>query len=261
MLAIVVPKHLELKLITPPNRRRKMTQSENEKNLSFRYNFKFENGSEKSFDINLDNKTLNLQIDDDKDHPPWTELSYYKCANCTLKNEEVKYCPAAVSLKGLVEFFKSAVSFDQVEVLVQTEARNYSKTVPLQKALSSLIGIYLTTCGCPVLEKLKPMVRHHLPFASVEETKYRVMSMYLLAQYLRQQKGLSTDWELKDLKKIYDEIRVVNKYFSRRLSDAILQDASVNAMVILNTFADIVSISIDQKIMDELESSFNAYIS
>ena len=34
------------------------------------------------------------------------------------------------------------------------------------------------------MESLKPMVRFHLPFATVEETVFRSVSTYLLSQYL-----------------------------------------------------------------------------
>jgi len=50
----------------------------------------------------------------------------------------------------------------------------------------------------PIFEKLKPMVRFHLPFASIEETKYRAISMYLLAQYFLYQQGSQPDWDLKN---------------------------------------------------------------
>ena len=53
----------------------------------------------------------------------------------------------------------------------------------------SLIGIYMVTSGCPIMDKLRPMARFHLPFASTEETIYRAISTYLLGQYFLEQKG------------------------------------------------------------------------
>jgi len=61
--------------------------------------------------------------------------------------------------------------------------RAYMHETPLHVALSSLIGLYMATGGCPVMERLKPMARFHLPFADEEETMFRAMSAYLLDHY------------------------------------------------------------------------------
>ncbi len=66
------------------------------------------------------------------------------------------------------------------------------------------MGIYMVTSGCPVMGKLKPMVKFHLPFASGEETSYRMVTMYLLAQFFKYKNGKEPDWDLKNLVKIYD---------------------------------------------------------
>ena len=74
----------------------------------------------------------------------------------------------------IIHSFKDSISYEEVEVFITTKARTYMKRTTLQKGLSSLLGIYMVTSGCPTMEKLKPMVRYHLPFATEEETKYRV---------------------------------------------------------------------------------------
>ena len=60
----------------------------------------------------------------------------------------------------------------------------------VQMGVSSLLGVIMTTSGCPIMAQLKPMVRFHLPFASLEETIFRMVSMHLVAQYLRHQDGV-----------------------------------------------------------------------
>ena len=62
------------------------------------------------------------------------------------------------------------------------------------------------------------MVRFHLPFATREETMYRVVAMYLMAQYFRQRNGLEPDWEMADLVHMYEDVTVVNKSFVDRLN-------------------------------------------
>lgn len=228
--------------------------------ITYHYKFTFENGLEKEFNIKLDKKTLNLILTEKKAPPKWAELKYFKCPNCSLNGDQHKFCPIAVNLSELIDFFSDSISYEEVDVLIDTEERKYIKHTPLQKALSSLIGIYMVTSGCQIMEKLKPMVRYHLPFATVEETEYRVLSMYLLAQYFLYKSGKEPDWEMKNLVKIYKDIRVVNENFCKKLSDIGVEDASINALVNLDVFADFVSFSINQDELDNIELLFNAYL-
>lgn len=227
--------------------------------ISYCYKFTFGNGREKEFNIKLDKKTLGMITSKTEPYPPWTELKCFKCPNCRLDENQNKYCPVAVNLIEVVDAFKSSVSYEEVDVLIKTEARQYIKHISLQDGLSSLIGIYMVTSGCAVMEKLKPMVCFHLPFATLEEGRYRVISMYLLAQYFLHKRGEEPDWELKGLVKLYEDIRIVNKSFCKRMSSTITQDANVNALVALNTNADFVPISIERNKLVAIERYFDAY--
>ena len=151
------------------------------------------------------------------------------------------------------------ISYKEVDLLIETEERGYIKHTTLQQGISSLVGIYMVTSGCPVMEKLKPMVRYHLPFASLRETQYRVMSMYLLAQYFLHRRGGKPDWELTNLVKIYDDVQIVNKSFSQRLAHSRIEDATLNALVKLDMFAKHISDLINKDALDEMECLFSAY--
>jgi hypothetical protein len=227
--------------------------------ITFNYKFRFENGPEKEFNVELDEKTLNLIHTKKESYPEWTALNYLKCPNCPLREDQHERCPVAASLVDLVDFFRTAISYEDVVVLIETEARGYIKHAPLPQGINSLIGIYMVTAGCPIMEKLKPMVRYHLPFATLRETQYRVISMYLLAQYFLYKRGKEPDWDLTDLVKIYDDIRIVNKKFFLRLADLDIEDATLNALVKLDLFAQHVSISVDRDVLDEIENLFSAY--
>ena len=148
----------------------------------------------------------------------------------------------------------------EVDIEITTEARKYVKHTSLQSGISSLIGIYMVTSGCPVMDKLRPMVRTHLPFATGEETMYRALSMYLLAQYFVYKRGQRPDWDLENLAEIYEEIRSVNKSFCQRLSGAHIKDAILNAVVVLNWFAELTDISPRTKNLAEIERLFHAYL-
>ena len=114
--------------------------------------------------------------------------------------------------------------------------------------------------GCPILGKLKSMVRFHLPFATIDETEVRTISIYLMAQYVQYKKGLEPDWTLKKLKKIYADIEVVNRNIADKLSELERQDANVNSVVILNNFAAAVHIYLDDMNIPKVESFIKEFL-
>ncbi len=228
--------------------------------ITFRYKFTFGSGLEKDIDVKLDKETLNLVQQKRASYPKWTELGFNKCPNCSLDEDQHAFCPTAINIVELVDFFRDMISHTEVDVSIQTEERVYSKHTSLQQAISSLVGLYMVTGGCPTMEKLKPMVRYHLPFATLGETQYRVISMYLFAQYFLHRHGKEPDWELKHLVKIYDDIRLINKGFFERLAGIQIKDATLNALVKLDMFASHVSISINKDVLDKMESLFQPYL-
>ncbi|HEY6950780.1 MAG TPA: hypothetical protein VI758_00150 [Bacteroidota bacterium] len=222
------------------------------------YKFQAEDGTEKEFETILDGKTLGLRNAASPHLPEWTRLAFNQCENCPL-GAEVERCPVAANLSGLIETFKFSTSYETVFAVVETPDRSYAKQTTVQNALSSLMGIYMVTSNCPILDKLRPMVRFHLPFASATETVYRSVTMYLLAQFFKKQRGKKPDWELDRLVEIYKEISKVNKGMWNRLSAASSFDANVNALIVLNTFGDALRFSI-KKGLDDLEKLFGEYM-
>jgi hypothetical protein len=228
--------------------------------LTYTYIFKLGDGKEKKFHVKLNPETLNCVQPEEIISPEWTRLEYNQCRNCPLTRSQYEFCPIAQNLVEVIAFFKDSISYEKADVLVKTKERDIFAKTTIQKGLSSLIGIYMVTSGCPIMERLKPMVYQHLPFASLEETVYRATSMYLLGQYLLNKEGKSPDWELKGLVKIYEEIRIVNEDICERLRDAASEDASVNAVVILNVFADMLPFSIERS-LNRLKHLFSSYLS
>jgi hypothetical protein len=159
-----------------------------------------------------------------------------------------------------VIYFSDAVSCDHVDLLIETGARTYGKKTTIEDAVSSVMGLCMAASGCPVMDKLKPMVRYHLPFATLDETRYRALSMHLLSQYFVHRRGKKPDWNLKKLSRIYDEVRVANKHFCERISSTGEGDANVNALIRLDCFAMNVTLLIDKNILDDMESIFAAYL-
>lgn len=232
-----------------------------EDKLSYNYTFRFHDGREKSFSVELDNHSLNLMSVPSVRYPEWTLLKSNQCPVCPLDAGAIKHCPAAVAVLEPVTYFKDSVSYEKADVTIETPARSYSKQTTLQEGLGSLMGIFMVGSGCPVLEKLKPMVRFHLPFATEDETKYRVMAMYLLAQSYLERNGGTPDWRMEKLSGLYDNIRVLNKHFAMRLQESRAKDAALNALICLDCFAITVRFSLDTNSFSDIEHLFTAYLS
>jgi len=232
-----------------------MMMSEREM-LKFKYDIRSENGLKKEFAINLDAVTLRVINEDKTELPEWTKLEFNKCPNCSLDPDKNEYCPVAVSLSPVMAFFKDSLSYESSEIILDTNDRTYSKKTSLQQGVSSMIGIIMVTSGCPVLSRLRPMVRFHLPFANPQETLYRTVSMYLMQQYFHYKKGLEADWDLKGLIEIYKNVHEVNIAFFERLSTLQGKDANVNALIILDNFANYVNFNLDNERIIKLETLF-----
>ena len=227
--------------------------------LEITYRYTFANGSEIEFPVVLGKNNLLLQSLPAGEPPFWGELAFNRCSVCSLDPQQYNHCPIATNLAPVVNAFRDFFAYESVQVLVTTRERNYSKSVTIQEGLSALLGLIMVTSGCPVMERLKPMVRFHLPFAALEESTYRMLSMYLMAQLYRQRRGLPTDWELAGLDAVYEDVGNVNECFAKRLLAAAKKDANVNAMVNLDCLAKMVPFTVEE-LLEEMDGYFTALL-
>jgi len=210
-----------------------------------------------------DGRTESLQVrpavpaERKADLPAWTALGFHQCANCPLSTAHTAHCPMAVGLVPLVELFDKVRSYDEVTAQVESEERTVTKRTSVQRVLRSLMGLLAASSDCPRIEFLKPMAHYHLPFSTQEETTYRVVSTYLLSQYFLRQQGKAADAGLGGLKANYRELQQVNAKMAARLGAIKLEggDSSVNALVLLDVFAQSLPESIDQA-LEELQPAF-----
>ncbi|MDO8806535.1 MAG: hypothetical protein Q7R35_19150 [Elusimicrobiota bacterium] len=235
-----------------------MTAVRDEKPFIIRYSFRFDDGARKVFEVRLDPKTLTAPAASGP-LPDWVRLEHLRCEGCLLDPAAHQYCPVAANVAGIVSAFQDIISVTMAEVTVEMDERTISKRVVVQNGLSSLMGIYMVVSGCPTMEKLKPMVRVHLPFATSDETVYRVMTMYLGAQYFRMKKGLAPDWELRQLNELYERVKEVNLGFSARLQKAAKEDSLRNSICHLDVFATFLQMGALKKV-DSLEYLFAPYL-
>ena len=220
------------------------------------YTFEAQGREKFVYPIRLHQETSLLMSDRQRVPPEWTALDNFQCAVCPLNSKRDPYCPVAVNIDGVVNYFNDFRSTDRMQITVTTRERVYSKEAPAQRGLASILGVIMATSGCPVMNFLKPLARYHLPFSTSKETVIRVTSMYLLAQYFVTKRGGNPDISLDRLHKAYADVRQVNEGISKRI-DAVVKknDAPINAVIILHTLSQILGLEIDDK-LDSLEPLF-----
>lgn len=227
-----------------------------EKNLSYRYTFLLEDGSQRQFEVKLNYETLGMICREQTELPDWTKLEFCKCENCPLDPAKHSHCPVAVNLIDLIEYFRNMQSYDEVDVHVEVKNRQYTAHTSLQKGIGALIGLVMVTSGCPVMNRLRPMVDTHLPFMTLEESTYRIISMYLTAQHFVKVRGGTPDWDLQGLLDFLKQTHQVNVGFTQRLRTIRIRDASLNAVVNLNASSDFISIAMQSNWLSRFEKIF-----
>lgn len=228
--------------------------------IEIEYELTLSNGERKRHVVRLDRVTMALVSDGAGPLPEWTKLAFQQCPNCPLDPARHPRCPAAASMVAIVESFKNSISYEKADVVVRTPYRTYQKRASLQEVATSLMGLHMVSSGCPILGKLRPLVFTHLPFATADETFFRVVSMYLLAQFFRWKHGQTPDWELENLLATCKDLNVVNVAFGKRIVGINTADASLNALVSLDCFAGLTGMSISNDLFDDIESFFAGYL-
>jgi hypothetical protein len=201
------------------------------------YRFDAEDGTQATFDLELDPKTLLLPVVQG-DLPEWTALEFQQCPHCPLSVQEHSRCPVAAHLPRLIQTFNHLVSHDKTRVEVVTTERTFVQTVSVQKGIGAILGLIMATSGCPITAFFRPMARFHLPFSTQDETIFRAAANYMLADYFKAKStGNGRDRDLSGLRDIYEKVHELNKAFFDRVKVAARTDSSLNAVVHLDMFA------------------------
>jgi hypothetical protein len=228
--------------------------------INISYKFNLGPHGEERFDLELNAQTLELITSPKHDLPKWTELGFHQCPHCPLDQKQHVFCPVAANISQVIWRFDKVVSYDNIDLEVTTNARLVSQTTSAQKAISSLLGLLFATSGCPHTSYMKPMARFHLPLATEEDTIFRAAGMYLLAQFFLKEEGEEADLELVGLTEIYKNLHIVNTSIAERIKQIAATDSSTNAVIILDTFTNIVPFVIEDR-LDEVRHLFSAYLS
>jgi hypothetical protein len=223
------------------------------------YRFATEEGSTGTFVVDFDGASLVPRSVPDASLPEWTRLDCHPCPDCPLARSAATRCPMAVALADLQQFAGGLDSFHSLAVTVDMPERTSHAVVSAQRALGSLMGLLIASCACPDVAWLRPMARFHLPLANEEETSYRAVSMYLLAQYFRHKQGAEPDFSLAGLQARYRRLHEINMAMAARLRSTMDKDAPINAVILLDMFAKAMPYWAEGTIA-ELEPLFRAYL-
>ena len=181
----------------------------------------------------------------DQPVPNWLMLEEGKCEGCSIPTGARTTCPAALSLQPLLASFGDRISHEEVAVTVELNDTEVHASMPAQNAVRSLMGLQLALSSCPVLSKLRPMARFHVPFGDPLHTLYRFVGMYLTAEHLREEQGLDSDQGLAGLLSLINELHDVNQQLAERIRRGSEQDVTVNSLIILDTLAMLLEVDID----------------
>lgn len=217
------------------------------KNIYYSYKFDFPDGNQKEFIVNFDKKSLQSELIDENYYPDWAQLEFHQCTNCPLTSEDYLYCPLTVNLVPIIYWCKDLSSYDEVDVIIKSEEREVRAHTSLQRAISSLLGLLMSSSACPKMKFLRPLARFHLPLATHEETIFRAVSATFLKSYFSD-KNNNND-PLAELKEQYQELHDLNRFIANRVRSAIKHDAAVNAIVLLDVLSKSVSFSIDDSLL------------
>lgn len=218
------------------------------------YIFTMDDG--KVLDYKVEFERVRERILDNSLYPAWTQLDFHQCPNCPLKKEEYSHCPAAIDAHEIVLGFTEILSCNEVDIRVITPEREYFKRTDAQTGLRALIGFVMASSACPISSQMRGMAYYHLPFASLDETVFRVTSSYLLHQYYVYKKGGEFDLAFEGLKQRFKEMQTVNFNFLERIRAACEADSNLNVLATLFTISSMLSLSLDRH-LKEIEHLFD----
>lgn len=187
----------------------------------------------------LDQQTGRLLNSPPADPPDWTCLAVQQCSNCPLAVAEHPHCPLSLQLAQVVADWGHVFSYEEVRYEVLTAEHHFSGSTSAQKILSALLGLVMATSDCPHMYFLRPLARFHLPLGSPEETAFRMVSAYLLGRHLAGAE-LRAGEDFAGLIERYAAVQTVNKCLAKRVADSSCEDATINAVVLLDLLAHMV---------------------
>ena len=163
-------------------------------------------------------------------------------------------CPAAVDAAPILDKFSHVPSTVRMKVTMRNAERVCSKETDAQMGLQALLALVMASSACPILGRLRSQAIFHLPFATIDETLYRTVGDYLIKQYFIMKDGGQPDFALTGLDALYRDLAILNVHFFSRIQAACTKDANLNAVVVLRSLSEIVSMSLDERLVSLREA-------
>lgn len=179
----------------------------------------------------------------------WAQLGYHQCPPCPLQETEHRFCPVALSIADLVTTFKDTASFVKCTVTCVSLERTVSKHTIVQEGLASILGLLMAVSGCPIMGFFKPLARFHLPFASVDESIFRIVALYMLRQHYLKDGAMDERFSFDGMKNHYALVKQVNKGILERIRSITALDADKNAIVTLSSLGQILEMEFDADLL------------
>jgi hypothetical protein len=214
------------------------------------YDYELPDGTVWSFQIDLNRPVLAGSFPEDGPAAPplWTRLAFHRCENCSLAATQL-HCPPAVDAAPILDKFSHLPSTVRVKVTMRNSERICIKETDAQMGLQALLALVMASSACPILSRLRSQALFHLPFASIDETLYRTVGDYLIKQYFVMKDGGQPDFALAGLDALYRDLATLNVHFFSRIKEACTRDANLNAVVVLRSLSEIVSMSLDERLV------------
>ena len=215
---------------------------------SIKYIYAIDGGDTHAFDITIHKQPAAPPTP--VNAPEWTKLDFHRCENCSYTQSD--HCPVALALVAPSATIGQMVSHQATTITVHTPERTYSKHTDVQEGLGSMLGLIMATSGCPSTAFFRPAAWFHLPFATFEETLYRIGGMWMLRQYFHDDKITNLHSIMEQMSPAYQDVNLVNKGIFNRLKAASItkMDAPFNAVTILSSFSMMIPFSIDTALDD-----------
>jgi hypothetical protein len=221
------------------------------------YSYVFDEDTRVDFEVDPTGEPC--REDDRSPYPEWTHLDRDRCEGCPVEPGSRITCPAALALRPLVDAFQNRISYEQVQLVVTRRDVRIEAKLPTQAAIRSLMDLLLSLSACPILARLRPLAHLHMPLGTRHRTVFRYLGMHLIAQYMRASDGHTADWQLEELSSFLKQLRTVHRHLADRLRAATVEDAAVNALVLVDVSVDSVEWSIERS-LEQLRPVFASYL-
>lgn len=215
--------------------------------VEYFFQFKFPDGNKYGYKVIIDRVSKNLinPVKTPKSFQYFTNLEAHKCSNCPLNAKDVPECPVAKNLVQPLSMFKNIISFQAIELIVTSNAINYSKEVQSQEAIGTFLQLVVIASECPHMDFLKPSILEYVPFQEEQEFVLKCLKSYFFQHYMS--KGPDEEPSMEALIDNFTQLKVVNRGIIKRIQELESEDSGRNAMVFFDSIIQCFEMELDQK--------------